>query len=141
VIIQSVWQKSLGFLGKKPIVVEPVEARMTSDAGLLPMREFDERVGLTEQFAAALGDPRYQPFVDHTFAEMTRMRIYGILADYVDQNDHDTLRSDPAFKLIAGRLPDDDDLASQPALSRFENSIDIRSFWPTSSVCTCTAPR
>lgn len=128
-IIHGVWQKSLGFLGKKPIVVEPVEARMTSDAGLLPIRQFDERAGLTEQFAAALGDPRYQPFVDHTFAEMTRMRIYGILADYVDQNDHDTLRSDPAFKLIAGRLPEDKDLASQPTLSRFENSIDIRSLW------------
>jgi hypothetical protein len=54
---------------------------------------------------------------------MTRMRVYGILAGYEDQNDHDALRSDPIFKLISGRLPDDADLASQPTLSRFENSI------------------
>jgi hypothetical protein len=60
---------------------------------------------------------------------MVRMRIYGILADYADQNDHDTLRYDPVFKLIAGRSPDDKDLASQPTLSRFENAIDIPSLW------------
>lgn len=53
-------------------------------------------------------------------------RVYGILADYEDQNDHDTLRSDPVFKLLAGRLPDGDDLASQPTLSRFENAVT----WP-----------
>jgi hypothetical protein len=60
---------------------------------------------------------------------MVRMRIYGVLADYADQNDHDTLRSDPVFKLIAGRSPHDEDLASQPTLSRFENAIDVPSLW------------
>lgn len=58
---------------------------------------------------------------------MVRMRIYGILADYEDQNDHDTLRTDPVFKLVAGRTPEAPDLASQPTLSRFENGIDIPS--------------
>jgi hypothetical protein len=56
---------------------------------------------------------------------MVRMRVYGILADYEDQNDHSTLRKDPVFKLIACRAPDDSDLASQSTLSRFENAIDI----------------
>ena len=60
---------------------------------------------------------------------MVRQRIYGILADYEDQNDHDTLRSDPVFKLIADRLPDDPDLASQPTLSRFENAVSIADLW------------
>ena len=97
---------------------------LTSDAGLLPIRQFDQQIGLTEQFAAALTDLRYQPSVEHKLSEMVRMRIFGILADYPDQNDHDVLRSDPVFKLIAGRSPDADDLASQPTLSRFENAID-----------------
>jgi hypothetical protein len=57
------------------------------------------------------------------------MRIFGILADYADQNDHDVLRSDPIFKLICDRSIDDDDLASQPTLSRFENAIDVGSFF------------
>ena len=58
---------------------------------------------------------------------MVRSRVYGILAGYEDQNDHDALRSDPAFKLIADRSPTDGDLASQPTLSRFENAINIAS--------------
>lgn len=49
------------------------------------------------------------------------------MAGYEDQNDHDTLCCDPVFKLVAGRRPSDDDLASQPTMSRFENSIDVRS--------------
>ena len=125
-IIQSVWQKSFDFFSK-PVVVEPSEVELTSDAGLLPIRQFDEAIGLTEQFAAALTDRRQAASVDHTLLEMVRMRVYGILADYPDQNDHDVLRSDPAFKLVAGRGVDDDDLASQPTLSRFENAIDVKS--------------
>ena len=63
----------------------------------------------------------------HSLVEMVRMRVFGILAGYPDQNDHDTLRSDPVFKLVAGRSLDEDDLASQPTLSRFENAIDVKS--------------
>ena len=55
------------------------------------------------------------------------MRVFGILAGYPDQNDHDTLRSDPVFKLVASRSLDEDDLASQSTLSRFENAIDVKS--------------
>jgi hypothetical protein len=126
VIIRSVWQQSFDFFGK-PVVVQPGEAELTSDAGLLPIREFDQRIGLTEQFAAALTDRRYQPSVEHTLREMVRMRVFGILADYPDQNDHDVLRSDPVFKVVAGRSPNGNDLASQPTLSRFENAIDAKS--------------
>lgn len=128
-ILQSVWQKCFDFLGSKTIVVEPVDASLTSDAGLLSIREFDERLGLTAQFAAALDDRRCAVSVQHTMAEMVRMRIYGIVADYEDQNDHDLLRSDPVFKLLAGRCPSDEDLASQPTLSRFENAISTPSLF------------
>src|SRR5439155_7698240 len=86
-----------------------------------------ERIGLTKQFAAVLDDPRDPELSDHTFLEMVRSRVFGILAGYEDQNDHDTLRTDPVFKLIADRSPEDDDLASQPTLSRFENQINIAS--------------
>jgi hypothetical protein len=113
------------FWGELPIVVEPSAARLTSDAGLLPLRQFDEHLGLTRQFAQALDDPRDPERCDHTFLEMVRARIYGIVAAYEDQNDHDALRHDPVFKLLAGRAPDAAPLASQPTLSRFENAISI----------------
>ena len=106
---------------------EAVATHLTSDAGLLAIREFDEHIGLSRSFATVLDDRRNPELAEHSFLEMTRARVYRILADYVDQNDHDTLRADPVFKLIADRLPDDPDLASQPTLSRFENAIDIAS--------------
>ena len=117
----------LDFFEPRPIQIELSDAPLTSDAGLLLLRQFDDRIGLTAQFAAALNDPRDPKLIEHSFLEMVRMRVFGILAGYEDQNDHDTLRTDPAFKLIANRSPDDAHLASQPTLSRFENQIDIPS--------------
>src|SRR5690242_10685936 len=125
--IQPAVQGTFSFFHNLPVIVETTAAQLTSDAGLLPIREFDERIGWTQAFAGVLDDARDATLVGHTYLEMTRSRVYGILADYVDQNDHDALRSDPVFKLIANRSPDDADLASQPTLSRFENAISIRS--------------
>jgi hypothetical protein len=120
-ILHDVWQLGLDFFGSKAIVAEPVEEAISTDAGLLLLRQFDEQLQLTTEFAAQLEDSRRDP--DHSVLEMVRSRVFGILAGYEDQNDHDTLRSDAVFKLLADRLPEDDNLASQPTLSRFENSI------------------
>ena len=109
---QCDFQLEFNFFTSKPIGVEPSAAQLTSDAGLLPIRQLDEKLGLTQQFADALTDRRHQGYVDHTFLEMTRMRVYGILADYADQNDHDVLRFDPAFKLICDRSIHDDALVT-----------------------------
>jgi hypothetical protein len=129
VSIQTTWQATFDFWGKLPVVVEPSKAQLTSDAGLLPIRQFDERIGLTRQFAQTLDDPRDPELCEHSFLDMVRSRIYGVLAGYEDQNDHDALRHDPVFKLIANRMPDAEPLASQPTLSRFENVITIKSLW------------
>jgi hypothetical protein len=126
---QSAFHLAFHFGRSKPVVLETSAAQVSSDAGLLPFRQLDEQLGLTEQLAACLIDRRHVGYVGHTFLEMVRMRVYGILADYADQNDHDLLRSDPVFKLLCDRSIHDDDLASQPTLSRFENAIDTHSFF------------
>ncbi len=123
--LQGARQIVLGFHPDRPVVVEASAALLSSDGGLLLIRELDEQIGLTARFAAALEDTR-DPSWRHSLLSMVRQRIYGLLADYEDQNDHDELRSDAVFKLIADRLPDGPDLASQPTLSRFENAVTIR---------------
>src|SRR6516162_1992605 len=123
--LPGVWPQVLDFFGT-PLVIEPSPGQLSGDAGLLPVRQFDQRIGLTPAFANALDDPRDPDLTEHTFLEMVRSRVYGILAGYADQNDHDTLRADPVFKLLADRSPEDDDLASQPTLSRFENAISVK---------------
>lgn len=119
---------SFGFsFSSLPLVVTTSSALLSSDAGLLPIRQFDERLGFSQQLADALDDPRRPDLIEHSVLAMFRCRLYGILAGYEDQNDHDALRSDPVFKLLADRRPNGPDLASQPTLSRFENSISIPS--------------
>jgi hypothetical protein len=105
--VQPVSQISFGFYSRLPVVVEAHAAWTSSDAGILPLRQFDDPLGLTERFIACLNDPRAAQLVDHSLAAMVRQRIYGILAGYEDCNDHDTLRGDPVFKLVSGRAPDD----------------------------------
>jgi len=122
-VAQSAGQLTFDFLPQAAVVVQRHPGQITSDAGLLPVRQFDQRWRYTERLAACLSDKRSDP--THDALQMLRQRLYGILADYEDCNDHDTLRDDPLFKLIAGRLPEDDPLASQPTLSRFENAVPI----------------
>jgi hypothetical protein len=119
--LHDVWQLDFDFLPQKPVVVEPVEELLSTDAGLLLFRQWDQEHGFTEGFAQQLEDSRRDP--EHSILEMVRSRVFGILAGYEDQNDHDALRSDAVFKILANRLPEDKDLASQPTLSRFENAI------------------
>lgn len=126
--LQGVWAERLGFHPKKRLVVENSAGRLSGDAGLLVVREFDERVGMTAQFAAALDDDRRDP--EHSLLSMVRQRVYGILAGYEDQNDHDTLRYDPVFQLVCDRVPGDgEETASQPTLSRFENGVSVKSLF------------
>ncbi len=119
--IQSVGQVVFEFLSDVRVEVEAATEQLSSDAGLVPLREFDRRPGWTENFAAQIHDGRCGG--THPILEMIRQRVLGILAGYEDQNDHEALRSDGIFKLIAGRSPDGRDLASQPTLSRLENAV------------------
>ncbi|MBM3815366.1 MAG: IS1380 family transposase [Acidimicrobiia bacterium] len=127
---QDVERLGFDFFSRLPIVVEAHNTLVTSDAGILPLREFDCQIGLTERFIACLEDRRDPEQIDHSFAEMVRQRLFGILAGYEDCNDHDALRNDPAFKMVSGKAPNDETgLASQPTLSRFENAVSIACLW------------
>ena len=113
-------QLQFDFHAKLPIIVRPSAGQITSDAGLLPIRQFDARWRYTQRMAVCLADAASRR--THSLESMLRQRIFGILAGYEDCNDHDTLRDDPVFKLVANRLPEGNALASQPTLSRFENA-------------------
>ncbi len=100
--------------------------RLTSDGGLPWLGEADATLGLCGALAAGIRDWRRGP-VRHTLATLVRQRVFQIAAGYEDQDDADTLRTDPLLKAVCGRLPETDaDLASQPTLSRLENAVDRR---------------
>src|SRR3954452_20611509 len=120
--LRSVPLVSFDFSPSRPVQIEVSPAPLTSDAGLLPVRQLDRHIRLTEQFAAALDDRRDPALARQSLLSMVRQRVYGTRADDEDRNDHDALRQAPAFKLNADRPPDVPDLASQPTLSRFEDA-------------------
>lgn len=119
----STLQLSFPAIEGKAIVGRFDGGEVTSDAGALLLREADGKLGLSESLASAVVDRRQQEKVTHTVEAMIRERVYGICLGYEDANDLDLLCGDPALKTACGRLPSGTDLASQPTISRLENSI------------------
>lgn len=96
---------------------------VSSDGGLLLLREAERRLGLADLLAGCLRDRRDPTLIDHTLPEMLRFRMLAIACGYEDADDCDGLRADPLFKLAVGRAPESGEaLCSQPTMSRLENT-------------------
>src|SRR5688500_12776303 len=110
----------------KAIVARFDGGRLSSEGGLLALREVERRLGVADRLAACLTDPRAPERVGHRLAEIIRVRMLMIAVGYEDGNDADALRRDPMFTLALDRLPGDAELCSQSTISRLENLPDIR---------------
>jgi Transposase DDE domain group 1 len=98
--------------------------RLTSDGGLPWLAEAEAAIGVCGALAACVPEWRRGP-VQHSLQTLVRQRVFQIACGYEDQDDADTLRTDPLLKLVCGRGPESAaDLASQPTLSRLENAVD-----------------
>ena len=104
--------------------------QISSDGGLLLLREVENQLGLIDRIIDCITDNRDQRYIDHTLKEMLTQRVFQIAAGYEDCNDCDDLRDDMIFKVCAGRLPQSgQELALQPTMSRLENSIDSKDLY------------
>jgi len=111
----------------KPLTGRFDAGRLSSDGGVVALREVALRLGLAEAITAPLADARDPARVQHSYADMALARMVMIAAGYEDCDDIDAFRSDPAFKIAVGRAPESGaDLMSQPTLSRLENLADWR---------------
>jgi hypothetical protein len=110
----------------KAVVARFDGGRLSSEGGLLALREIERRLGLAERLAGCLKDPRMPAKVVHRLAEIIRFRLLMIAAGYEDGNDADALRVDPMFKVALDRLPSGAELCSQSTISRLENLPDVR---------------
>ena len=109
---------------KRPVVAKFDQAQGSSDGGAVLLKAADRELGLITALAACLKDDRQEGKVRHEFDELLTQRIMAIALGYEDANDAARLASDPVHKLLVGRAPvEGEDLASQPTLSRFENSV------------------
>ena len=122
-------QMSFNWYKKRDLVVDFKGGEITSDAGLLLLRQADETLGLVPGLADCVRDNRDLRYVDHGMLDLFRQRIYQIVAGYEDCNDANLLRKDPALKTVCDRLLSEKDLASQPTLTRLENSVTVRDLY------------
>ena len=96
--------------------------RITSDVGLVWLAEMDSEMSLCEAVAKHVPEWRKRRG-RHCLLSLVRQRVFQIACGYEDQNDSNTLREDPLFKLSCGSLPESgEDLASQPTICRMENA-------------------
>jgi len=82
-------------LGSRQVVADFSGGTLSSDGGVLLLREVDAHLGLTHSLAQCFGDERQQVFVDHSVRQLLAQRIYGLALGYEDVNDHAQLRRDP----------------------------------------------
>ncbi len=113
--------------GLSPVAGKAIVARfdggkLSTEGGLLALREIEDRLGLADRLAGCLKDPRAPERVRHSLADIIRFRMMLIAAGYEDGNDADHLRTDPIFKLALERLPSGADLCSQSTISRLKRS-------------------
>jgi hypothetical protein len=122
---------TLPLFGLSPVSGKTVIAKfdgglLSSDGGVLLLREIEQRLRVAERLAGCIRDPRDPDLVTHALADIIRFRLLMIGAGYEDGNDASALRGDPMFKMAQGLAPSERELASQSTISRFENLPDAR---------------
>jgi len=93
---------------------------ISSDGGSLLLRQTDQRLNLLARFSSCFLDGRVPDRVEHSVLEMVSQRVYGLALGYEDLNDHEQLRQDPLFGVLAGREAFDKPLAGKSTLNRLE---------------------
>lgn len=120
---------------RRQVVADFDGGRLTSDTGVLLLREVDRQIGLIDAINDCIPDPRDPRFTIHEQREMLAQRIFSIALGYEDLNDQQTLRDDPALQTAANKAPDPDDpLASPSTLCRLENRVSRKALVRLSQV-------
>jgi hypothetical protein len=98
-------EKQLEFqgFGRREVVASFDGGRISSDGGLLLLREVAKRTGLLERFARGFTDYRDSRYIEHTVEELVGQRVLALAQGYEDLNDHDTLRDDLLLALAVGK--------------------------------------
>jgi hypothetical protein len=117
-------------LASRHVLTDFSGGHVSTDGGLLLLRQIDEGLGISRCLAGCFRDERNPVFIEHSLRELVAQRVLGLAAGYEDLNDHNLLRLDPLFAVAVGkedplgmnRAPQDQGkaLASASTLNRLE---------------------
>ena len=109
---------------RRRVVADFLGGRLTSDAGILLLKEVDRKIGLIDAIDQAIPDPRDHASMIHDQRTMLAQRIFSIALGYEDLNDQQTMRTDAALQVAAGvDAEEDNPMASPSTLCRLENRV------------------
>jgi Transposase DDE domain group 1 len=112
--------------GSRKIQADFSGGQVSSDGGVLLMRQVDRWIGLTKRLGQLLPDGRDPDRITHSLETLLQQRVYGLALGYEDLNDHDGLRHDPLWQTAAER---DEPLGSSSTLCRWENRAGRKEAW------------
>lgn len=116
----------LGRVGRRMISANFEGGDISTEGGVLLLRQADRRIGLTRDVARALSDGRDPARITHDLRTLVAQRVYAICQGWEDLNDHATLRHDLALQTAVGLT---EPLASAPTLCRLENRATRAQAW------------
>src|SRR5881394_3410133 len=105
---------------RREVVGEFSGGTMTSDGGMLLLRETDQKLNLLPRFGQCFLDGRNPELIEHSVEQMLAQRVYGLALGYEDLNDHEQLRYDPLLGVLAGKKDLGEPLAGKSTLNRLE---------------------
>jgi hypothetical protein len=97
-------EMTFGRRGRRVIEAHFQGGAISSDGGLMLLRQLDRRLGLSKTVARVLSDPRDPDRITYTLHDLVAQRLYGLCCGYEDLNDHDRLRHDPLLQTAVGKV-------------------------------------
>jgi len=111
-------------INSKKVIADFTGGTITSDAGLLLIRQLAKGMSIFQQCCSAIQDYRHSSYVEHDVITQLRQPVFQIIAGYFHAKDCDRFRNDPALKAACEHLPlEGNALASQSTMTRLENSV------------------
>ena len=112
------------YRGNQKILVDFTASEISTDGSLVLLEKIERENKLIKQFSKYIPDNRNQNQISHTIYDLLKQRVFMLMLGYEDANDVKQLKKDPIFKdVLQGEL------ASQPTISRFENSLEKHSIF------------
>jgi hypothetical protein len=112
-------KESIFFRGNQEVLMDFTASEISTDGSLILLEKIEREYKLIKEYSKHIPDRRNSDFIEYTVYDQLKQRVFMLMLGYEDANDVKQLKNDPIFKdVLQGRL------ASQPTLSRFENSLD-----------------
>ncbi len=112
------------YRGNQTILIDFSAEEISTDGSLILLEKIERKHKLIKHFSKYIPDNRDKNHIEHTIYNLLKQRVFMLMLGYEDANDVSHLKNDPIFKDILQKY-----LASQPTISRFENSLDKHSIF------------